>query len=323
VDLGFPEVRASVQALPSASGTYDQTQYTGARTVSIEGVVFSDSYGPTPTMNGWDPTIPWNSSSYFISLLSSWANPSRRFRLYWTDESGRSRYMDVRGDSFTAPVSKVGHSYREFQLNLVNPSGKIYSFAEGGSATVDGRFAVPIGWDVDNLSGRTYALTEPRTYPAPDGSEGLTNNVRYNGTIANGFQIVVYTGTTSDFGNFQVVVFGPDGTAQYISVASGTVGLLSMPTIPGRPRLEGGSTITLDTESRDVYLTNPLVEGRVQLQQSLSAPLQWPQLRPGISYQGGTVQSQVSGYNEFQFGFTTAIPDDASITVYYKNADLA
>jgi hypothetical protein len=93
-DMGFPEVRASVQDNPQSDGTYDETQYLGARSVAITGVVFNNAFGDEPTLSGWDARIGWNSASWFCRYLSAWANPARR-----------SRHLSMRSPTPTGPSS--------------------------------------------------------------------------------------------------------------------------------------------------------------------------------------------------------------------------
>lgn len=307
VDMGFPDVRDSVQDLPQASGTLDQTQYTGARAVSIEGVVLNDAFGSTPVDMGWAGDVQWNSASWFCSALSAWADPSRRYRLYVTDESYRSRYMDVRGDSFTSPIDKSSEGYRSFQLNLVNPSGRIYSFAEGDGTTPDGRYDVSVALTNVELTGRAYDLTEPRTYPAGSGGPAA-NEVYYGGTVPNGFTIKVYTGATA-LNGLRITVTGPDGVQR-------SIGLIDTYAVPAH------CTVIIDTNARTIQQIDDNSTTLVSIEQYLAAPLQWPQMRPGINYASLNDKFHRSGYNGFTFTSTTAPASDASFHVLYSHADL-
>lgn len=307
LDFGFPDVRASSQDLPQASGTLDQTQYTGARSLSIEGVVIGDAFGSLPALDNWPTDVSWNSVSYFISYLSSWADPSRRYRIYFTDEIGRSRYMDVRGDSFSSALDGQSDQSRAFQLGMVNPSGRIYSFASGVGATVDGRYQVPIALSNIELAGRTYALTEPRTYPTPSSGAGRTE-ILYQGTVPNGFLIRIYTGS-STLAGLRVSVTGPKGTVQ-------SIGLDPAYTVPVR------TTVLIDTSARTVNQIEDNSSTLVSIEQYLAAPLQWPQLRPGINYSAPGALARRRGYNAFSFSSSTSPATDASFTAIYNHADL-
>jgi hypothetical protein len=238
VDLGFPDVRDSVQANPQRDGTLDQTQYTGARNVTIEGVVLNEAFDDDPELYGWPTDVQWNSASWWVSLLSAWASPARRYRFYFTDEIGRSRFVDVRGDSFTSSTNKISGGYREFQLNMVNPSGKIYQFLSGEGASPDGRNNVPIKLSAAPDAGRAYPEAGPYIRNYPPASIGLSA-VHYEGSVPNGCLIQLYTGT-STMQAPRVTFTAPDGLTS-------TVGLTTMPSaIPAR------TTVYIDTVTRTI-----------------------------------------------------------------------
>lgn len=293
VDLGFPDVRSSVQDNPQADGTYDETRYLGARTIAITGTVLNNAFGDTPELSGWDPSIGWNSASWFCRYLSSWANPARRCRLYFTDDSGASRYLDIRGDSFSAPVDQTAHAYRSFQIGFVNPSGKIYSFSTDADATADGRNRQRIRQSSFDVPGRAYPEVGPyrRQYPSLVGAE----SVDYGGTVSNGFVANIYTSSQPMTGP-RLSVTSPDGTVQTIGITGYT--------IPAH------SVVTVDTLERTITTSDGL-----SLDEYKTAPLQWPQLRPGIT------SGRARGYNTI--GFTIASgASDAYVEILWNDADL-
>jgi hypothetical protein len=317
VDLGFPSVRESVQDLPQSDGTYDETQYYGSRAVSIEGVVINNAFGDDPTTGGWDTSIKWNSAAWFCALLSGYASPSRRFRLYFTDDSERSRFMEVRGSSFTAPVGTANREYRDFQLQFTAPSGKILTFAgdddtvASGQTTIDGRNRIVLTQSLPTSGGRTYPTVGPyrRTYGA---SQGGDNSAVYLGTVPNGFIANIYTGSSPMIGP-RLSVLGPDNVR--LSVG------LSGVTIPFQ------SVITIDTIERTVTTRTVGSTILVPLDQYLVAPLQWPLLKPGNNrlidptiWKHPTLAT-TSGYNQFDFDVSTAATD-AYVEILYYDADL-
>jgi hypothetical protein len=56
------------------------------------------------------------------------------------------------------------------------------------------------------------------------------------------------------------------------------------------------------------------------LAQYLAAPVQWPQLRPGINRLAGTEAERARGYNKI--AFTGTAGTDATMNVLYYPADL-
>jgi hypothetical protein len=319
VDFGFPDVRSSSQDLPQADGTYDETRFTGARNITIEGVIIGNAFGNLPVLNGWSSEVEWNSPSWFASQLGAWASPSRRFRLYFTDEIGRSRFMDVRGDSFSADVVRNSEDYREFQLGMVNPSGKVYSFtpgdpaAAGSSVTLDGRHRQYIDLAGTGNAGRVYPEPGPylRNYPDPSvGSE----SIRYRGTVANGCLIQVNSGAGT-LNSPRVKFMAPDGS-------TAEIGLATMAT-----PIAANTTLTFDTVNRTVTSQlNSAGATVVNLSQYLRAPLQWPLLKTGLNYEtpsGAPAAWAGRGIRGYNFvSFTGAADSTATLSVSYYDADL-
>lgn len=314
VDLGFPDVRASVQDNPQRDGTFDETQYMGARQVSVEGVILNNSFGDTPQQSSWEPTVSWNSASYWTTRVSAWASPARRFRFYFTDENRRSRFMDVRGDSFSCPVDGTGGDYREFQLQMVNPSGRIFSFPNTAydpaststlRVTQDGRWSQQVNL-VSNNTGRAYALTEPRAYPP--GTVGQ-QAVHYQGSVPVGCLIQFYTGSSSVTAP-RITFQDPAGVSRSVGFSSGLV-------------VAAGHTILIDTENRTVYDQSGHLGGATtSIAQYLNAPLQWPQLRPGINLLAAPGEAQSRGYNKITVSASGSPASDAELYVVWYDADL-
>jgi hypothetical protein len=293
VDMGFPDVRASVQDNPQSDGTYDETRYIGARSVSISGVALNNAFGDDPAQSGWDPRVGWNSASWFCRYLSAWASPARRYRLYFTDDSELPRYLDVRGDSFSAPVEKTSEYYRSWQLGLVNPSGKIYSFDTGPGSTSDGRTLQRIRKADINTLGRSYPEIGPynRSYPVVVGKTALN----YGGSVSNGFQARINT-LAATMTDPRITVTSPDLSRQSIGITGYTVPAYAM--------------MVIDTIERTVTVNG------VNVSQYLQAPLQWPRLSPGI-----TTSTTGRGYNSISFTYSSGAPN-AYVDIVYNNADL-
>jgi hypothetical protein len=306
LDFGFPDTRASSQDNPQADGTHDETQYTGARNITIEGVVVGDAFGDLPSLNTWSNEVEWNSASWFISLLSAWASPARRYRLYFTDEIGRSRFMDVRGDAFDASVEKNSDAFREFQLQMVNPSGKVYSFDASPTASADGRTTYTVLIDQSGADGRAYPETAPYLRDYPPASVGV-DSIRYQGTVPTGCLIEIDSGS-STLNAPRVTFTSPQGEVT-------SVGLQTM-AVP----IPAGQTLRFDTTARTVTVTPTNATGvaPVNYAQYLAAPLQWPQIKPGINRAGAGVR----GYNKVEFTASPAAAANAVVRVLYHSADL-
>lgn len=306
LDFGFPAVRESVQDLPQADGTYDETQYTGARNITLEGIIAPD-FGDEPVLSNWPTDIQWNSTSYWISTLTAWASPARRYRLFFEDEIGRNRFMDVRGSGFNAKVEKFSDQKREFQLQMVNPSGKIYSMATGEGTTLDWRYKVPILMEGGEEDGITPPFIPPLTFPP--GIVGETE-IKYGGTVPNGVLIEINTGNGTMQGP-RVRFTSPTGLVS-------DIGLDISLTIPA------GATLSIDTVNRTVSyrMANSSTEQNVS--QYLRAPLQWPQLRPGINRSALDASANIRGFNKVEFNTAadTLFDPSATMNVIYHEADL-
>jgi hypothetical protein len=292
LDIGFPAVRTSSQENPGADGTYDETQFTGARSVGLTGVAINNAFGDLPDDNGWTPEIGWNSSSWFITELSAWASPGRRCKLYFTDDSGVARYMEIRGDSFSAPLDKDAGNYRAFNAGFINPSGKIFSFNEDPGATPDGRNIKVVGQTTVASAGRTYPELGPylRDYP-----HLLPSGLVYQGSVSNGFVAKAYAGNTP-MTNPRIKVTGPDGQVQSIGISG-----YSAP---------AGTVVIFDTINKTITASDG-----TSLDQYKTAPLQWPVLKTG------RVAGQPRGSNQIDFQIDTG-STDAYVEIIWNDADL-
>lgn len=301
LDLGFPEVREQATPLPSADGTHDETRYLGARTVTIEGKAIQNQFGLEPQLSGWDNRIYWNSASWWTSYLAGWAAPARRVWLFLRDESGRARYLAVRGAGFSSVSDAQGRSFRAFQLAFTCPDGKIYSFDEGAGSTPDGRSVVRVRQASLEQPGRAYPETGPyvRDYPDPLGA----TEVYYAGTAANGFVAKVHSGAAS-MTEPRVVVTAPDGSTKSVGISGVTIA--------------ANYTVIFDTRERRVGMRPSTGGTYTPLDQYLTAPVQWPVLTPGAV--GDALGIGGGAYN----GIDLSVASGASAVadIVYNNADL-
>ena len=303
MDLGAPDIKEATQDLPQADGTYDETQYTGGRSVTVSGVVLDDGFENLPEDNGWDSSIGWNSSAYWCTVLSAWSRPSRRYQLYFRDNSGNDRFMNVRGAGFDAGVTMDTRQYREWQLQFYNPSGKIlrYDLSNPFSA---GQHRVIVTQSGVEAPGVPVPIEIPIDFPDALPSEQPI----YEGTVANGFTANVHTGNVS-MTNPRITVTGPDNVPQSIG--------LSGVTIPDT------TVVCFDTVERTVRSRPDVFTSGwawTNLAQYLTAPIQWPVLKPGINRLTSNYAAMQPGYNSVIFDFTTGA---GYLELLWNDADLA
>lgn len=295
VDLGFPEVRASVSALPGANGTFDETRYHGARSVSMGLIILEGAFSGLAEASGWDASVPWDSANYWLSRLGAWMLPESRYRLYVRKKGLGPRWLDVRPAGMSAPITIDSNGSLAVQLQWANPSGRMYSFNDTydpakadlpQSATRDGRHRKDVRVFGTPVPGRTYPETAPyvRDYPTPPRG---TDSLVYGGTAPTGF-IVRMHAKGSPLVNPRLTLTAPDGSA------AGSIGV-SYTAI-------AGDFIEIDTEKREVTL-NGLPAAR--LNQYVAAPLRWPQLHPGRDPLTPAGVAGIDGFNRIEFSADT------------------
>jgi hypothetical protein len=126
VDLGSPEVREVVAALPTRDGNYDTTRLLGPRVVSIKGTA-------VPSASG--------SRRAALDRLTAFLVPTVRPRLVFALEEGTEpRYLILRGSRF--PVPAINHpTIGQFLAVWVAPDPVAYGLdlkdevLEAGTAT--------------------------------------------------------------------------------------------------------------------------------------------------------------------------------------------
>ncbi len=270
LDLGFPEIRADVQENPEADGSYDTTAFHGARSVALTVRVLDKAFsydGLAHRIADFNPQ--WDSAAYWLSVLGGWMAPSRRFVLYFRLRGQSSaRFMQVRPAGMSAPSTMRGvPGSVEAQIQFVCPSGKILSFDESPTATVDGlsrREVRPAGLGGPGL---TLPLTLPLTFPeAPRG----TNSIVSHGTVPNGFIARIHSSPAAATADPRLTLrhFDAAGTQDYPDSGVGFTGL----TVPA------GEYVEIDTIERTAYLNGDRTR---RVGQYLARPYQWPVLRPG------------------------------------------
>jgi hypothetical protein len=269
LDLGSPDIRDSVQDLPDADGTYDDTLYHGARAVSLDLVCLEDMF-EAREITGWNPRVRWNSAAYWVQVIGAWLRPDRRFRLYFKMTGQDRRWIDVRPSGLSAPLVLEKPGSREVQVNLVSPSGRIKSFATAAGSTVDGRNYRKVPYVA---AGAQTGATWPWDWTAGVswGLDAVTpNEFTYSGTVPTGFVVRMHAGTVAPLQNPRFSITGPDGVKR-------TKGFTM--TVPA------GSFLTIDSEQRATYLNHDRASS---VERYYSDPLTgtsqaWPMLIPGFN----------------------------------------
>jgi hypothetical protein len=148
LDVGYPVVRQVVDNRADADGTYDSTQYFGARTVSMVVRALGDRRAAFET-------------------LSKFLRPSTRPVLFFTVD-GTERQITLRPNARSAAFTGTPNS-QEFLAQWVAPSGLIEAVSDTVAVT-----QASSGGE----AGRTYDLTFDRVYAAtsPVGSVSVTNS---------------------------------------------------------------------------------------------------------------------------------------------------
>jgi hypothetical protein len=105
----------------------------------------------------------------------------------------------------------------------------------------------------------------------------------------------------------RIRITGPDNVAMQVGIAGITI--------------DAGYVVTFDMLNKTVWMNAVGSATRSNLEQYLTAPLQWPTLRPGINYQVGNIVARTKGYNQIDY-----IVDTADVTAFadvlFWNADL-
>lgn len=141
LDLGNPDIRATVADHPDGDGTDDNTEHLGARAVSLEAMIV-----PPDGQSRQD----------IVDRLGEFLAPHLRPWLYFALDSGvGERRIRLRSDSWSAPITRP--QSRSLRVAWRGPDGIIEDAAED---------VIVVSPSTGASSGRTYPMTTPRTYPA-------------------------------------------------------------------------------------------------------------------------------------------------------------
>lgn len=143
--IGSRSVRSVMRSRALADGSYDDTEFSGSRAVTIA-VRLNESQCP-----------PGTSVQALYDTLLPYMSPRRRPKLRWElpGAPGVVRELTVRGESAPVVVDRARHL--GVVCSFVAPEGEITS--------IDTQ-TVTISPSTDTVAGRSYDLTHDRTYPA-------------------------------------------------------------------------------------------------------------------------------------------------------------
>jgi hypothetical protein len=229
VDIGYPEPRDDLSAIPDHDGEWDNTSWFGARAVTINGTVVASAYGSRSTV--FDRLAPF--------LVAS-ARPTLTYQI---DADMAPRSLVVRATALSAP--HFHPTVTPFQLAWRAPDPVAYGTALNAVALVAvaaiwGRqYVTPQGGAVTATSG----WTPNRYYPAMTGA--LQTNAVNLGALNSPPLIEV------------------SGACTNPAIWNDTVGAVFAVGTPAQPLdLRAGEVLTIDTKARIVYLGNDPTNSR-------------------------------------------------------------
>jgi hypothetical protein len=190
VDWGFPEVRETSDPRPEAHGVFDNTQWFGARVISVTGKVAID----------WDHT---GGRAALADALNPFLRPGARPFLYRQRDDGRVVRIAVRADQFSNPeVANV----EDFALSWKSPTG-IFESGQAASAVLVPEVAV---------LGRRYNLVFNRVYPE---GWGTMMQVTNEGALPTSWSAKIYGPCTGP--EIQNVTLGQQVSLDRLSLGLG------------------------------------------------------------------------------------------------------
>jgi hypothetical protein len=147
MNQGFPEVRDNVTKRPSQDGTFDFTEFLGARSVTLNVALSPETSGL--------------SERDLEDQLRRWMHPSRRSWLYVQSSGGSDfRRIYVRPSTVASSMNFItNRNFRTVSLSWKAANG----VWEGAELQMEELEA-----GTDSETGRTYDETYDKTYPASD-----------------------------------------------------------------------------------------------------------------------------------------------------------
>lgn len=228
-DISPAKVREVSRLRALADGTFDDTQYTGARAVTATIRLREQYCGENGQYTMQD----------LFDMLAPFTQPRRRYDWTWVLPGSRGsarRRLFVRGEGY--PIAIESSKHPTVVCSWVAPDGEITS-ADGGPEG-DGTFCQSITPSQDTEDGRTYDLTFDRVYPPSAGIGARIIHV--GGNERTHWRATIY----AESGNPMLVV---NGTPILFTENGGLA-------------LTPGTWVTIDTRERTIYLNDDPLQSR-------------------------------------------------------------
>lgn len=241
---GFPEVRDNSDKRPRQNGTYDVTQFFGARPVVMMVALVSEMIPVTSDRYGM-------TDADLDTELRGWCLPALRPWLVWSRDGGEDRRMSVRISNVTAPIDLRTNKFKVLTISWRAPDGIVERYEKEEETLYPG--------GTGSEAGRSYDMTFDRSYPASD---------------PIGVKHVVNSGTAPVYP--VVTLFGPMTQARIENQTTGKkMELLSGYTI------SSGEYLVLDMNEGTAYLNGDPTNSKYdKIDFSVS---DWWELVPGIN----------------------------------------
>lgn len=233
LDVPYPAVRAVTEDRADDDGSRDTTNRHGARAVGIQLRII-------------------DRLSAIVDELGGFLHPSARPYLHVTDDEwSDERRLRLRVDQQSAPMGTDLYPFgRDVQVQWVAPDG-VWEQAQSVSFTVNA--------DTGVLTGRTYPLSFPRTYPTTQAAGALE-----------------HTNPGNSWQHYVARLYGPCVGPRFTNDTTGqTLAFTDQLVIPA------GDYVEVNTQDRTAYYLSQA--GASRLNNIDFANSQWWRLAPGLN----------------------------------------
>jgi hypothetical protein len=240
LDFGSPAIRTVTTPQPDRDGVYDRTKFYGSRVVSAS----------IKTVRSMGAASIDEVAASFAPFMVPSARPELHYTLDRPDLGSPERYLTLRGAAYAFPI--VGTVERDIQLQWEAADPIAYDPAS---------YAISAHSGSPGSTGRTYALTFPRHYPA--GTASPTN-----GTLASPGDVAARP---------VIQVWGPIEGAD-VALAWQVAGITRHVAFVSNYIIDAGHYVAVDGQHKTAYLDGDPTQNVIgQLDWSVTT---WPYLPP-------------------------------------------